>query len=93
MASIPTHDISKFSWDMTVSPATGELSASDIGIRGCFAPIPDRGPNTIGFNVHSPKTGTTLLFTMIQCLDNGDDIGGWVFKNRDTGIKVTIWNS
>lgn len=48
----------------------------------------------LGFRVRSPKTGTVLLFRLIErVLDAEGDVEGWrLADDRDGTITLTIWN-
>ena len=94
LSGIPVYNAADIDWVKEVSPALGTVDHSILthGSRlgnewmtRIYADACD-----MGFYVKGSTR--TLLFTLCDTADNGEEVTAWIFRASETGIQLTVWN-
>lgn len=86
---LPTFNATKVTWDKRWK-LNGHIAETDLG--GDFTHYTHRMWNDsddIGFKLHSPKTGRTIIMVMTGRCEGPDGVHSWFFTSRE-GISVAV---
>jgi hypothetical protein len=84
----------EFTWSHRLGNWHGVADASDLGFKCGQMPYKQVFDDAcdVGFEVYSPRTGVTKLFTLVRENTNDWDLLSWDFISEDNNFTIRIYN-